>query len=67
MNNVIEGNAGACVKYGSECCCPYVNALDICTASINLIAVTPYLRASFCGTENHDNCPIFLSKVLRRR
>ena len=67
MNNVVEGNAGASAKQDSECCCPYVNALDICTASINLIAVTPYLKTDFCRTENYDNCPLFLSKVLRRR
>lgn len=67
MNNVMGGNAGACVKYATECFCPYVNELGICTASINLIAVTPKLKTSFCRTEDHDNCPIFLSKALRRR
>ncbi len=67
MNNVIEGNSGACVKYGSERCCTYANAVDICMASINLIAVTQHLKTDFCRTENYDNCPIFLSKVLRGR
>jgi len=67
MNNVIEAAENTGLKDRGEYRCPYINLLDICTASINLIAVTQHTKTVFCGTESYDNCPIFLSKVLRGR
>ncbi len=47
--------------------CPYVN-LDgfICRASISLMFLNSKRMREYCGAENFYNCPIFLSRLLRR-
>lgn len=45
--------------------CPY-NGIDTCMASITSLSLDEEKQANCCGTENYDDCPIFLSKVLRR-
>ncbi len=50
-------------RYEGEC--PY-NGVTICTASFSSMAIEGHKREDCCGTDDYDNCPIFLSKVLRR-
>ncbi|MBM4136141.1 MAG: hypothetical protein FJ241_04835 [Nitrospira sp.] len=45
--------------------CPY-DGLTVCLASFSSMALDSLKRIHCCSTENYDNCPIFLSKVLRR-
>ncbi len=48
-----------------EIICPY-KGIDICMASISLMFIDSYKKKNYCCTEDFDNCPLFLSKILRR-
>lgn len=48
-----------------EKACPY-NGINICKASITSLPLDEQKQVDCCGTENYDDCPIFLAKVLRR-
>jgi hypothetical protein len=45
--------------------CPY-NGINTCMASLSAMLIDDEKRADCCSTENHDECPIFLSKILRK-
>ena len=47
-----------------ERACPY-NDINICMASITSLRLDEQKRSNCCSTENYDDCPIFLAKVLR--
>ncbi len=48
--------------------CPYdSSATDICGASLSLMTISSCSREIYCSTDNYDNCPVFLAKVLRNR
>jgi hypothetical protein len=48
--------------------CPYRDApMNICTASLTAMRVTPSQRLCYCSTENFSDCAIFLSKTLRSK
>ena len=44
--------------------CPY-NGNTVCTASVSSMQLDTVRRAHCCNTDNYDNCPIFLAKILR--
>ena len=44
--------------------CPY-NFDHICRASFSFMHIDMKQRENCCNTDNYDNCPIFLSKILR--
>jgi len=46
--------------------CPY-NGIDPCMASITSLPIDEQKQANCCSTENYDDCPIYLSKLLRTR
>jgi len=48
-----------------ETACPY-NGITVCTASLSAMAIDAYRQNICCSTDNFDNCPIFLAKVLRK-
>lgn len=48
-----------------EVICPY-KGIDICMASISSMFIDDYKKANYCCNEDYDDCPIFLSKILRR-
>ena len=48
-----------------EMVCPY-NGINTCTASLSSMLIDDEKHAGCCGTENYDDCPIFLSKILRK-
>jgi len=48
---------------GYDKTCPY-NGVNVCMASLSLMAIDTR-KNNCCDTENYDNCPIFLAKVLR--
>lgn len=53
-------------RYGGyETACPY-NGVNVCMASFSSMVIDTYQRESCCSTDDYDNCPIFLSKVLRK-
>jgi hypothetical protein len=45
--------------------CPY-NGINTCMASLSSMLINDEKHAGCCGTENYDDCPIFLSKILRK-
>jgi hypothetical protein len=48
--------------------CPYdCSATDRCTASLSSMTIGSGSRQIYCSTDNYDNCPLFLAKILRRR
>jgi len=48
--------------------CLYHNdAESICSASLSAMSTEQRIRQLYCGNENYDNCPLFLSKTLRKR
>jgi hypothetical protein len=46
--------------------CPY-SGNKVCMASLSSLVIDGNTRASCCSTDNYDDCPIFLSKMLRGR
>lgn len=53
---------GTCVSI-----CPYRQTNSMyCSASVMTFAIAKRQDAAYCSSENFDNCPVFLAKVLRR-
>jgi hypothetical protein len=48
-----------------EMACPYKGS-NTCMASLSSMLIDDEKRADCCGTENFDECPMFLSKILRK-
>jgi hypothetical protein len=47
--------------------CPYYSSrLDVCLASLFRFALKD-MNKYYCGGEDFDQCPMFLSKMLRTR
>lgn len=47
--------------------CPYFSSkIGICLASLFLMALDKTKSEGVCASEDWDNCPIFLSKTLRK-
>jgi hypothetical protein len=44
--------------------CPY-NGNTVCRASVSSMPLDALRKTHYCNTENYDNCPIFLAKILR--
>lgn len=49
----------------SEETCPFLEKGCICRAAFSGLAVSPARTRRYCAVEDHDLCPLFLSKVLR--
>ncbi len=48
--------------------CPYAcNTTHVCTASFSLMPLKLLTMQTYCATDNYDNCPVFLAKILRQR
>ena len=48
--------------------CPYYSAVTtICSASLSMMMTGVNTRRGYCENENYDNCPLFLSKLLRKK
>ncbi len=46
--------------------CPfYSRGSATCLASISMMNVSVLTALAKCASEDHDDCPLFLSKVLR--
>ena len=53
--------------YFHQTACPYdCLHTDKCAASLSAMTISPVSRQIYCSTENYDNCPVFLAKMLRR-
>ncbi len=63
--NIYTGYQEQSTYGGHETACPY-NGVNVCTASFSSMAIDNQRRENCCGTDKYDNCPIFLSKVLRK-
>jgi hypothetical protein len=46
--------------------CPY-NGINTCMASFTSLKLDKQKKADCCSTEDYDDCPIYLSKLLRTR
>jgi hypothetical protein len=44
--------------------CPF-NSIKTCMASFTSLKLDEQKQANCCSTENYDDCPIFLARVLR--
>jgi hypothetical protein len=64
MNKVLTGLDQSEIGF-YERGCPY-NGSITCTASLSAMLIDEKMHADCCGTENYDDCPIFLAKVLRK-
>jgi hypothetical protein len=52
----------------SESICPYQPLKNsLCSASVMPVRIDNQKRSLCCDTEDFDQCPIFLAKVLRGR
>ncbi|MDA8091350.1 MAG: hypothetical protein M0Z61_14170 [Nitrospiraceae bacterium] len=50
-----------------EGACPfYCKSDSLCLASISMMTVSDLTALVRCGGEDHDECPFFISKVLRK-
>jgi hypothetical protein len=66
MNTIAEKPKKDFISY--EMLCPYRNIeTERCMAAISTMSLGPMTRLTYCDTENFDNCPVFLAKVLRRQ
>jgi len=46
--------------------CPHDAGAGIfCSASIMTVVMSSYQKTNYCWTDNYDNCPMFLAKILR--
>ena len=46
--------------------CPYCSfETDRCQAALSQLRHTQSPHTSLCSSEDHDSCPLFLSKLLR--
>ena len=45
--------------------CPYFERGCACGASFSSLVIDRSRAATYCGGEDYDLCPLFLSKVLR--
>ncbi len=63
MNMVLTGLNKSEIGF-YEMGCPY-NGINICMASLSAMLIDDKMHADCCGTEIYDDCPIFLSKILR--
>jgi hypothetical protein len=48
-----------------EVVCPYKDK-NICIASFSSMVIDTRIKENYCDNGNYDNCPIFLSKMLRK-
>ncbi len=46
--------------------CPYQNYNYTCIASLSSMILDARKREEYCSTENFYECPMFLSKALRK-
>lgn len=48
--------------------CPYQRFTeDKCYASISPLPLDRNIKEKYCRSDNHDTCPMFISKLLRGR
>lgn len=51
--------------------CPYetseTGSRNYCSASIMTVVTNSFQKINYCWTDNYDSCPLFLSKVMRKR
>jgi hypothetical protein len=53
------------IHYGVSC--PFYSPREnICMASISSMSIDSARKADYCSSEDHCDCPMFLSKILRR-
>jgi hypothetical protein len=46
--------------------CPFISAsATVCEASLSSMVIRSNDRRRFCDGDNYDDCPLFLSKMLR--
>ncbi len=58
------------VNFGSDLerdktVCPF-SMSEISKASLSMLSIDRQ-RMDYCGSEDYDNCPLYISKILRRR
>jgi hypothetical protein len=48
--------------------CPHgAGAGTFCAVSIMTVVMSSYQKTTYCWTDNYDNCPMYLAKILRGR
>lgn len=47
--------------------CPFYSPKEnVCAASISSMSIDIWRKADYCASDNHADCPMFLSKLLRK-
>ncbi len=64
MNMVLTGLNKSGISF-YEMGCPY-NGINTCMASLSSMLIDDEKHAGCCATESYEDCPIFLSKILRK-
>lgn len=64
--NVLLVNSDESKSDSFERACPY-NDINTCMASFTSLQLDKQKKTDCCSTENYDDCPIYLSKLLRTR
>lgn len=67
MNAALRGTDRTGSDLFEDLACPFSSTSDTCIASLSSMVIDERKKTECCGTENYDSCPVFLSKVLRRR
>ena len=53
---------------GEEHACPFSDKeTNICSASLSSMIIGRQKNQVYCSSDNYDNCPMFISKILRKR
>lgn len=66
MQMTVQSQSGYYLK--ERAACPYHAFHDnVCRASISSMRTDVHKRGLFCDSENYDNCPLFLSRLIRKR
>ncbi len=63
MNTVTNQNRFIVRRF--ETFCPF-DGVTTCLASLSSLVLDNEKRTSCCSTDSFEDCPLFLSKVLRR-
>ena len=65
MNTLITSHEQTKIKFARyDKACPY-SGVNVCMASFSSMEIDAR-KKNCCHTEDYDNCPMFLSKVLRK-
>lgn len=64
---VAESHRVFCEEKAEMTCPFYRSETTLCAASLSGLVIGKQKQAVLCGSDDYDNCPLFLAKTLRMR